>query len=252
MTSSPTQAQYGAYNLAFDHFNRELFAGKLAPCLLNFSRKARTNGFFSADRWSSRDGRDTTHEISLNPDLLAREPVAIMGTLVHEMVHLWQQEFGSPSRSTYHNVEWANRMEKVGLMPSNTGQPGGKRTGQRMTRGSDRLKVYRQATHRSATFRPMMGQELRKAPQRAGLTQERLSFLAGLSRPYISQLERDLKSPTVDTLFRICDALRSRRRTSSGGWMPRGSGSRGRSRFEWNSKGLARRRSGDVPTRPAR
>jgi transcriptional regulator with XRE-family HTH domain len=53
----------------------------------------------------------------------------------------------------------------------------------------------------------MMGQELRKARQRAGLTQERLSFLAGLSRPYISQLERDLKSPTVDTLFRICDAL---------------------------------------------
>ncbi len=53
----------------------------------------------------------------------------------------------------------------------------------------------------------MMGQELRKARQRAGLTQERLSFLAGLSRPYISELERDLKSPTVDTLFRICDAL---------------------------------------------
>ncbi|MGP0069721.1 MAG: helix-turn-helix domain-containing protein [Isosphaeraceae bacterium] len=53
----------------------------------------------------------------------------------------------------------------------------------------------------------MMGQELRRARQRAGLTQERLSFLAGLSRPYISELERDLKSPTVATLFLICDAL---------------------------------------------
>jgi transcriptional regulator with XRE-family HTH domain len=53
----------------------------------------------------------------------------------------------------------------------------------------------------------MMGQELRKARQRAGLTQEQLSFRAGISRPYFSQLERDLKSPTVDTLFRICDAL---------------------------------------------
>lgn len=53
----------------------------------------------------------------------------------------------------------------------------------------------------------MMGQELRTARQRAGLTQEQRSFRAGLSRPYISQLERDLKSPTVDTLFRICDAL---------------------------------------------
>lgn len=53
----------------------------------------------------------------------------------------------------------------------------------------------------------MMGQELRKARRRAGLTQEQLSFRAGLSRPYISQLERELKSPTLDTLFRICDAL---------------------------------------------
>ena len=53
----------------------------------------------------------------------------------------------------------------------------------------------------------MMGQELRKARQRAGLTQEQLSFRADCSRPYISQLERDLKSPTVETLFRICDAL---------------------------------------------
>jgi transcriptional regulator with XRE-family HTH domain len=42
---------------------------------------------------------------------------------------------------------------------------------------------------------------------RAGLTQEQLSFKAGLARPYVSQLERSLKSPTVEILFRICDAL---------------------------------------------
>ena len=53
----------------------------------------------------------------------------------------------------------------------------------------------------------MMGDELRKLRERAGLTQEQLSFRADLSRRYVSQLERDLKSPTVDTLFRICDAL---------------------------------------------
>ena len=39
------------------------------------------------------------------------------------------------------------------------------------------------------------------------MTQEQLSSRAGLSRPYISQLERNLKSPTVGTLLRICDAL---------------------------------------------
>jgi transcriptional regulator with XRE-family HTH domain len=54
---------------------------------------------------------------------------------------------------------------------------------------------------------PMMGRELQRLRERAGLTQEQLSSQAGLSRPYISQLERSLKSPTVDTLFRLCDAL---------------------------------------------
>ena len=53
----------------------------------------------------------------------------------------------------------------------------------------------------------MVGGELRRLRERAKLTQEQLSFRAGLSRPYISQLERDLKSPTLDTLFLICDAL---------------------------------------------
>ncbi len=53
----------------------------------------------------------------------------------------------------------------------------------------------------------MLGKELQKARARAGLTQERLSFKAELSREYISQLERNLKSPTLATLFQICDAL---------------------------------------------
>jgi transcriptional regulator with XRE-family HTH domain len=53
----------------------------------------------------------------------------------------------------------------------------------------------------------MLGKELMRARAAAGLTQEELSFRAGLSRPYISQLERDLKSPTLDTLFLICDTL---------------------------------------------
>ena len=53
----------------------------------------------------------------------------------------------------------------------------------------------------------MLGGELRRLRERAKLTQEQLSFRAGLSRPYISQLEQDMKSPTLETLFLICDAL---------------------------------------------
>jgi hypothetical protein len=48
-------------------------------------------------------------------------------------VHHWQQHFGKPSVNRYHNKEWAERMEALGLMPSDTGEPGGKRVGQKVT-----------------------------------------------------------------------------------------------------------------------
>ena len=53
----------------------------------------------------------------------------------------------------------------------------------------------------------MLGEELRKARAKAGLTQEELSARAGIDRTYVSMLEHDKKSPTVDVLFRLCDAL---------------------------------------------
>jgi transcriptional regulator with XRE-family HTH domain len=53
----------------------------------------------------------------------------------------------------------------------------------------------------------MFGHELRKARLAAGLTQEELSYEAGLDRTYISHLENDHKSPTLDVLFRLSDAL---------------------------------------------
>jgi transcriptional regulator with XRE-family HTH domain len=53
----------------------------------------------------------------------------------------------------------------------------------------------------------MFGEELRKAREKAGLTQEQLAFRAGVHRTYISLLERDLKSPTLNMLFRLCKAL---------------------------------------------
>jgi hypothetical protein len=49
------------------------------------------------------------------------------------MVHLWQYHVGSPSRSGYHNREWADMMKRLGLPPSDTGKPGGRETGQRVT-----------------------------------------------------------------------------------------------------------------------
>ena len=67
-----------------------------------------------------------TAEIALNPDTFEdRTDMEILNTLAHEMCHLWQHYFGKPSRGGYHNREWATMMEKIGLMPSSTSEPGG-------------------------------------------------------------------------------------------------------------------------------
>ena len=53
----------------------------------------------------------------------------------------------------------------------------------------------------------MLGEEIRKARLKARLSQEALADKAGLHRTYISLLERNKKSPTLETLLRICRAL---------------------------------------------
>lgn len=56
-------------------------------------------------------------------------------------------------------------------------------------------------------FAEMLGQELRKARQSRGLTQEEVAARAGLSREYISIIERGKRSPTIDVLLRVCRAI---------------------------------------------
>lgn len=98
------------------------------------------------ERWKRVDEESFgTHEISLTPTTLYRSPVEIFSTLVHEMVHLWQWEFGEPSRSGYHNKEWAAKMRTIGLIPTDTGKPGGKETGQRMTHYIEEGGKYQKA-----------------------------------------------------------------------------------------------------------
>lgn len=53
----------------------------------------------------------------------------------------------------------------------------------------------------------MLGEEIRKARLRSGLTQEQLGFQAGISRNYVSLLELNQKSPTVDVFLRLCEAM---------------------------------------------
>jgi len=129
----PTRELYDFFTLAYGHFNEALFDGRLAPCMLTVQRQKGCMGLFYPERWVTEDGVKC-HELSLNPTYFgAYRIVELFQTLVHEQCHMWQQEFGKPSRSGYHNREWADKMEFIGLMPSATGEPGGKRTGQHMS-----------------------------------------------------------------------------------------------------------------------
>ncbi|MCU1279469.1 MAG: putative zinc metalloproteinase Mpr protein [bacterium] len=125
----PTDEQYTAFRLMFDHFNAALFAGELPRVLLTFSRLGshRTIAFFIPRHWQRGvDVAKTTHEISLCPAHVAAHAFRdTASSLVHEMCHLWQEEHGTPPRRGYHSREWSEKMLAVGLLPLDvrTGKP---------------------------------------------------------------------------------------------------------------------------------
>ena len=135
----PTKQTYDGLAAAYDFFNARLFEGRLPRCLITMQRKNKAYGYFAGGRFGSVSGDHVTDEIALNPShFRARTTEQSLSTLVHEMTHLEQHHFGKPSRAGYHNKEWAGLMKRVGLLPTDTGQPGGRETGQQMTHCIDR------------------------------------------------------------------------------------------------------------------
>lgn len=135
----PTAEAYGEWQAALDFFNERLFGGELPNVMLTFTRRPRVLGYFCAGAFRDEDGA-IAHEIAMNPVWFAAQGhIGCYQTLAHEMCHLWRHLCGGRNRKGglgapgYHDTVWANRMEAIGLMPSDTGQPGGKRTGYRVS-----------------------------------------------------------------------------------------------------------------------
>jgi len=125
--------QHGLLQQAFAFFNHRLFDNSLPQCVITMQRKRSAHGYFSAERFASRSEEEhTVDEIAMNPKTMHRDDVTILSTLVHEMVHLWQQHHGKPGRGRYHNKEWASKMRGVGLHPVSYDNPG-RETGQRVS-----------------------------------------------------------------------------------------------------------------------
>jgi len=135
MQKNITSTAYNRLEELYNFLNDTFFEGKLPSCLITLQRTARAEGFFKKDSFLDRqDPGVQVDEISLNPSVFRfRSDMEISSTLAHEMAHLWQYHFGKPGNKGYHNREWGNKMEAIGLMPSATGAEGGKKTGQKMS-----------------------------------------------------------------------------------------------------------------------
>jgi hypothetical protein len=132
---TPTQQVYGVLHAGFTFFNNALFDGRIPDCLITLQRDRSAYGYFAASRVASIGGTARViDEIALNPaHFVVRTAKETFSTLVHEMTHCEQRHFGTPSFYGYHNLEWVGLMRRVGLEPSDTGAPGGKPTGRRVS-----------------------------------------------------------------------------------------------------------------------
>jgi len=120
---------------AYDFYNEELFEGLLPQCMITLTQTGNYFAFFKANNFISVKEKDKKlHEISMNVYYFALRDLRLtLSTLVHEMVHLMQYEEDTQGRSCYHNKRFAEIMESIGLMTSQTGEEGGNRVGQQMS-----------------------------------------------------------------------------------------------------------------------
>ncbi len=126
---------YKSFEDAYNFYNEHLFDGQLPPCLITTQRKSkRVLGYYSEKKFIRLDGPEQMDELALNPvHFMNQTTEETLSVLVKNMVMVWQYHFGQPSRKGYHNKQWAEAMESVGLCPSEDGEEGGKQTGQKMS-----------------------------------------------------------------------------------------------------------------------
>lgn len=135
--STPTHETYDELEQAYSFFNEALFEGQLPLCLITLQRSHDSKGYFSPNQFVNRKDAANAHEISLNPKWFAvRSMPETLSTLVEGMVSLDRHlNYETPPRRRYRDKHWADKAEDIGLMPTDTGEPGGKRTG-------DKVKTY--------------------------------------------------------------------------------------------------------------
>ena len=99
-----------------DRLNDRFFERQMPEALLSFERMdVRVLAAYTLDR----NAQGLLHEITFNTRHLQRPMWETLETLMHEYVHLWQQNLGEhPVGRNYHNREFVARSEALGLHPA--------------------------------------------------------------------------------------------------------------------------------------
>lgn len=99
-----------------DRFNDRFFGREMPNALLSFERM---DIRVLASYTLNRNAQGLLYEITFNARHLDRPLWETLETLMHEYVHLWQQNHGQhPVSRNYHNREFVGRCESLGLHPA--------------------------------------------------------------------------------------------------------------------------------------
>lgn len=63
-------------------------------------------------------------EIAINARYLSRDLWEILGTLLHELLHAWQESHGTPGKRNHHNAEFQAKARELGLIIDRRGLTG--------------------------------------------------------------------------------------------------------------------------------
>lgn len=117
---------------AHAEMNRKFFDGRLAPVVVTLRRKKGAVAYYRHCGFKDADGKCVS-EIAFDPRFFGKVSLLrTLSTLGHEACH---QEIAEKrlTAGPMHNRHWAACMERIGLMPSHTGRPGGRKVGLRIT-----------------------------------------------------------------------------------------------------------------------
>jgi len=129
-----TTEQFKVLGDLFAYYNKKLFRGMLPPVLVGLVHSNKFEGAFIPNSWLKwKDRLRPVHQIVLNVFTIGRDAKRFHSCLVHEMVHVYVQEFYGGASNGYHCKRFAAVMRYVGLQASDTGKHGGKETGYRMS-----------------------------------------------------------------------------------------------------------------------